>query len=45
MSGDCVLGVSLGKCFLFLAVLHSQMGFDIVPWEQIGAGESLYGIC
>lgn len=45
MSGDCVLGVSLGKCFFSLARLHWQMGFDIVPWEQIGAGESLYGIC
>lgn len=37
MSSDCVLGVSLGKCFFFLALLHWQMEFDIVPWEQIGS--------
>lgn len=47
MSCDCVRGTSLGKSFsfFFLALLHWQMGFDIVPWERIGAGESLRGIC
>lgn len=38
MYADCVLALSLGKCFFFLAFLHWQMGFDIVPWEQIIAG-------
>lgn len=41
MSCDCVFG----KCFFFLAPLHRQMGFDIVPREQIGAAEYLHGIC
>ncbi len=45
MSDDCVLGVSLGKCFFLLTLPHPQMRFDIVPWEQIGARESLHGIC
>lgn len=34
MCGDLVFGALLAKCFL--ALLAGQMGFDIVPCEQMG---------